>query len=145
MKEMFFGSWGIQSEDSMNYNLSSWELTSLTSCSEYIPYSNPTKLCHPRRLLELGCYSTCCETSIARSDYSAARSLTGVIGNSSIEVTCDTGYSHVTDSNVLTCDNGTGIYDGWELLNCTGHKIILCLIELSTLITSQFKLCYTSI
>ena len=112
---------GVLNEDSPNYNISTWDLASLTACSYYFDVNaDPAKLCHPPRMLELGCYSTCCETSVARSDYSAARSITGLVG-SWIEVACDSGYSHVTNTDILTCNNSTGIYDGWEQFNCTGH------------------------
>ena len=108
-----------------NNNFSSWDLASINSCEAlYIDEeeTDPGDLCHPQRLLDLGCFSSCCATSVARSDYSDARAISGSLGNSTIEVTCDTGYSHVTDTNVLVCNNNTGIYDGWELFNCTGHK-----------------------
>lgn len=118
---MFFASGLNQDYNPINYNLSAWDLTSLSSCSHYTNPNNPTMLCHSPRLLELGCYSTCCETSVNNSDHSAHRSITGLVG-SSIEVTCDPGYSHVTDTNILTCNNITGIYDGWESFRCTGHE-----------------------
>ena len=110
------------SEEPKHLDLSSWDLASITVCDKANYYNIG---CHPSRLLELGCFDTCCPTSVANSNYSADYSLEGVLGGA-LTVECDYGYTFSTANGVTpvihaSCDPQTGIYD--DLYTCLGSFI----------------------
>jgi len=102
-------------------NVSAWEPSSITSCSN-MWYENLG--CHPLRFLELGCYTDCCATSIAHSNHFADFSITGELGDA-VEVVCDTGYTflhqNVVSSSALVCNNITGIFPSYECIANTNE------------------------
>jgi len=95
-------------------NLTTWEPVKITSCNNAF-YGNLG--CHPYIFLELGCYTECCATSVNHSDYSDVSSIQGVVTNqTSVTVTCDTGYTHITLTDTTVCNHATGMFS--PVLEC---------------------------